>query len=274
MTIDVDPVLFHAGPVAVTWYGVIVGIALVAGVWLATREARRKGLPMEEVEALVLWVVVVGFVGARALHVVDRWEQYAAQPHAILALWNGGLAIVGAVLGGTVAGTIVAWRRGLPVLRLSDAAAPGVILGQAVGRFACLFTGDAVGRPTSGFGVTYLHPGAMVPERGVAYEPVFLYEMLWDLGVLAVLWWLRPRLRVDGLLFAAYLALYAVGKFALTYLRTETVWVAGLQEAQLLSIVALAVAAAWALAAGRQRFSGTAKRAASGGTEAATTLLP
>ena len=247
MTIDIDPVIVHLGPFALSWYGIIVAVAIVVGVWLASREARRRGLPDAEVESLVWWVVGGGFVGARALHVIDRWDLYAERPMAILEVWNGGLAILGAVLGGTVAGALVAWRRGLPVRRLSDAAAPGVVLGQAIGRFACLFTGDALGRPTAGFGVTYLNPGAMAPELGVAYEPVFLSEMAWDLGVFALLWWvLRPRVRRDGQLFAAYLALYALGKFALTFLRTETVWVAGLQEAQLLAIAAGALALAWA----------------------------
>jgi phosphatidylglycerol:prolipoprotein diacylglycerol transferase len=246
VTVDIDPVIVHLGPLAVSWYGIFVALAIAVGLWLAFREARRKGLPMEQVESLALWVFVGGVVGARALHVIDRWDLYAAQPHMMVAIWNGGLAIMGAVLGGTLTGLVVAWRRGLPVLAISDAAAPGVILGQAIGRFACLFTGDAVGRATSGFGITYLNPRAMVPQLGVAYEPVFLYEMAWDLAVLAVLWLLRPVLRVDGQLFAVYLALYAVGKFGLTFLRTETVWLAGLQEAQLLSIVALGIAALWA----------------------------
>lgn len=245
MTIDIDPVIVHLGPFALSWYGVIVGTAIVVGVWLASREARRKGLPVDQVESLALWVVVGGFVGARALHVIDRWDFYAAQPMAILAIWNGGLAILGAVLGGTLAGAVGAWRSGLAIGPLSDAAAPGAILGQAIGRFACLFTGDALGRPTEGFGITYLHPGAMAPRLGVAYEPVFLYEMAWDLAVFAILWLARGRLRADGQLFAVYLALFAAGKFALTYLRTETVWFAGLQEAQLLAVVVLALAMAW-----------------------------
>ncbi|HEY6203907.1 MAG TPA: prolipoprotein diacylglyceryl transferase [Candidatus Limnocylindria bacterium] len=246
MTIDIAPVIVHLGPLALSWYGLFVAVAIGVGMWLAIHEARRKGLPMEQVESLATWVLVGGVVGARALHVIDRWDLYATHPLGIFAIWNGGLAIMGAVLGGTLAGVLVARRRGLPVRAIADAAAPAAILGMAIGRFACLFTGDAVGRPTNGFGITYLNPGAMVPQLGVAYEPVFLYEMGWDLGVFALLWWLRPRLHIDGQLFAVYLALYAIGKFVLTFWRTETVWLAGLQEAQLLSIAALALAAAWA----------------------------
>jgi phosphatidylglycerol:prolipoprotein diacylglycerol transferase len=247
MTIDIDPVIVHLGPLALGWYGLFVALAIGVGMRLAFHEARRKGLRMQQMESLATWVFVGGVVGARALHVIDRWDLYAPHPLGIFAIWNGGLAIMGAVLGGTLTGLVVARRRGLPVRAISDAAAPAVILGQALGRFACLFTGDAVGRPTSGFGVTYLNPHAMVPRIGVAYEPVFLYEMAWDLAVFAVLWLLRPVLRVDGQLFALYLALYALGKFALSFLRTETVWLAGLQEAQLLAIGALGLAALWAL---------------------------
>jgi phosphatidylglycerol:prolipoprotein diacylglycerol transferase len=252
MTIDIEPVIVHLGPLALGWYGLFVALAIGVGMWLAFREARRRGLPMEQMESLATWVFVGGMVGARALHVIDRWDVYALQPLGIFAIWNGGLAIMGAVLGGTLTGLVVAWRRDLPVRAISDAAAPAVILGQAIGRLACLFTGDAVGRATTGIGITYLNPGAMVPQLGVAYEPVFLYEMAWDLAVFAVLWLLRPVLRVDGQLFAVYLALYALGKFALSFLRTETVWLAGLQEAQLLAIGALGLAALWGVVSRRR----------------------
>lgn len=243
VVIDVDPVLVHLGPVALSWYGLAVAAALAVGVWLTMREVRRKGLPTEPVGDLVLWVVGGGLVGARLLHVIDRWDLYAVNPFQILAVQNGGLAILGAILGGTLAGSLAAWRQGLPILPLADAAAPGMILGQAIGRFGCLITGDAVGQATNGsWGIVYLNPGAMAPQLGVAYQPVFLYEQLWDLAVFAMLWLLRRRLAVDGQLFALYLGLYAAGKFALTFLRTETVWLWGLQEAQLLSLIGMAVA--------------------------------
>lgn len=248
LTITIDPVLVHLGPVAISWYGLAVATALLVGVWLTMREARRKGIPTEPVADMVLCVIVGGLVGARLLHVIDRWDYYAANPAQILALQNGGLAILGAILGGTLAGAMAAWCQGLPVRKLSDAAAPGLVLGQAIGRLGCLVTGDAVGQPTDGsWGIVYLHPRAMAPQLGVAYQPVFLYEQLWDLAIFAVLWSLRRRMPADGQIFALYLGLYAVGKFALTFLRSETIWIWGLQEAQLLAVGALIVAGAWAI---------------------------
>ena len=264
LTIDVNPMLFHLGPLAVSWYGLAVATGVIVGVWLTLREARRKGIPTEPVADLVVWVILGGFVGARLLHVIDRWDFYSVNPGQILAIQNGGLAILGAVLGGTLAGAIGAVRGGLPVRRLSDAAAPGLVLGQAIGRFGCLITGDALGPPTDGtWGIVYRNPGAMAPQLGVAYQPTFFYEQLWDVLVFALLWSLRKRLAGDGRLFALYLALYAVGKFALTFLRNETVWLLGLQEAQLLALGTLLVAIGWAAWGGGRRVPTPAARASS-----------
>jgi phosphatidylglycerol---prolipoprotein diacylglyceryl transferase len=247
ITIDVDPVLVHLGPVAISWYGLAIVLAVAVGVWLTLREVRRKGLPSEPFTAMVMWIIVGGLVGARLLHIIDRWDFYAANPAKILAVQNGGLAIVGAILGGALTGGFLAWKQHIPVRRLFDAAAPGIVLGQAIGRFGCLVTGDALGAPTGGnWGIVYQNPGSMAPQLGVAYQPVFLYEQLWDFALFALLWAIRKRLRTDGQLFALYLGLYAAGKFALTFLRTEVVWFWGLQEAQIVSLLAILVSVAWA----------------------------
>ncbi len=249
VTIDIDPMV-HVGPLMLSWYGLAVAAAMLTGVWLALREAERRGLPTEPVMDLALWVLGGAIVGARLLHVIDRWEYYAQYPVQIVAIQNGGLAILGGVLGGALTGGYLAWRRGLPVRRLFDAAAPGLILGQAIGRFGCLVTGDALGRPTDGsWGIVYTNPGAMAPKLGVAYQPVFFFEQVWDLVVFGILWLLRKRLKVDGQLFALYLGLYAAGKFALTFLRTEVIWLWGLQEAQVFALAGIAIAVVWALLA-------------------------
>ncbi len=149
VTIDINPMI-HVGPLMLSWYGFAVAAAMLAGVWLAVREAERRGIPGDPVMGLALWILGGAIVGARLLHVIDRWEFYAQNPGLIFAIQNGGLAILGGVLGGALTGGYLAWRRGLPVRRLFDAAAPGLVLGQAIGRFGCLVTGDAPGQPTNG----------------------------------------------------------------------------------------------------------------------------
>ncbi len=248
LTINIDPVLVHLGPLAISWYGLAVMTAILVGVWLTLCEARRKGLPTEPVMDLVLWIAAGGIIGARLLYVLDRWNVFAANPLQIFAFHNGGLSIMGAILGGALLGGIVAWRRGLPIRRLFDTIAPGLVLGQAIGRFGCLFTGDTVGQPTDGtWGIVYLNPGARVPQLGVAYQPAFFYEQLWDLVVFAILWRMRGRFKEDGQLFALYLGLYAIGKFAITFIRIDPVWFWGLQESHFVALGLLALAIGWAV---------------------------
>jgi phosphatidylglycerol:prolipoprotein diacylglycerol transferase len=252
LTVDIDPTIVHVGPLALSWYGLAVAAAIAVGAWLTGREAARRGIPTDQFGDLLVWIIVGGVLGARLLHVVDRWDVYAANPLAILAVQNGGLAILGAILGGTLSGLIGAQRLGLPVWPLADAAAPGVALGTAIGRLGCLVTGDALGPATDGtWGIVYLNDRAMAPALGVAYQPTFFYEMLLSLTVFAVLWSMRHRSLASGQLFAAYLGLYALGKFALTFLRSETIWIWGLQEAQIVALGMLIVALVWGWRAGR-----------------------
>lgn len=248
LNFNVDPVLVHLGPFAISWYGLAVSAGLLVGIWVTTREAARRGLPTEPILDLVLWIIVGGVAGARLLYVLDRWSYFAANPAQILALHTGGLSIMGAILGGGLVAIALARRKSLPIRRLFDAAAPGIVLGQAIGRFGCLFTGDTVGRPTDGsWGIVYWNPGARVPQLGVAYQPAFFYEQLWDVLVFAVLWRFRKRIAGDGQLFALYLGLYAAGKFAITFVRLDPVYVWGLQQSHFVALGLLALAIGWAL---------------------------
>jgi phosphatidylglycerol:prolipoprotein diacylglycerol transferase len=179
ITISIDPVIFSLGHFMVRWYSLIVVTAIGVGVWFAAREAARKGFEKNDIYDGALWVVIGGLIGARLFHVLDHWpHEYAMNPIRALYIWEGGLAIWGAVAGGLVAIALLAWRRGWKLPRLLDAAAPGLVLAQAIGRVACLITGDAMGKPTSGpFGFAYTSPNAMVPQLGVYYTPMPVYSI-------------------------------------------------------------------------------------------------
>ena len=261
LTINIDPVLVHLGPFAISWYGLAVAIGILVGAWLTTREAVRKGLPVEPIMDLMLWSVVGGIVAARLLYVLDRWDFFVKNPFQILAINTGGLSIMGAILGGALTGALLARRRGLPIRRLFDTFAPGIVLGQAIGRFGCLVTGDTLGRPTDGtWGIVYLNPMARAPQLGVAYQPAFFYEQLWDVLVFAIVWRLRGRFKEDGQLFALYLGLYAVGKFVITFVRLDPVYVWGLQQSHFVALGLLALAVGWGLwGIAHQRGIGTPK---------------
>ncbi|MDP9475772.1 MAG: prolipoprotein diacylglyceryl transferase [Actinomycetota bacterium] len=245
IVIDTDRVIFQAGPFALRWYSLFFALAILAGGWLGLREARRKGLDAEKMQALILWGVLGGLAGARLFHVVNRWDLYADDPIRVLYVWEGGLAVYGGLIGGTLVGSVYAWRTGLPLWRTADAAAPGLILGQAVGRIACIPNGDAYGAPTDApWAFIYTNPAAMmVPtERlGVPVHPYPLYELLFGLALFGLLWGLRDSFGSDGLLFLTYAGVYAAGRFLLTFFRTEQVWFFGLQEAQVVALVVLVV---------------------------------
>ena len=183
-------------------------------------------------------------MGARLFHVVDHWpHEFATNPIRALYVWEGGLAIWGGVFGGLIAVAILAWRRGWQLPRLLDAVAPGLVLAQALGRVACIITGDAVGKPTTGpFGLAYTSPNAMVPQLGVYYTPMPVYEIIANLGIFAVLWQLRKRNWPDGVLFLIYLLLYSLERFLLAFTSAYQVIAFGLTQSQLVALVALTVA--------------------------------
>ena len=257
IVIEVDPMIGHVGPFMLTWYGLFFALAVAAGGWLGLREARRKGLEVEKVQSLILWSLLGGLAGARLFHVVDRWDLYAGEPIRARYLWEGGLAIYGGLVSGVLTGFLYAWRSGLPVWKMADAAAPGLILGQGLGRLACIPNGDAYGAPTDvPWAFIYTNPAAMVPDGllGVPLHPYPAYELLFDLAVLGLLWRLRGVYKADGLLFITYLGVYAIGRFLLTFFRMEQVWFFGLQEAQVVALAVLVVTLpllSWRLQAGR-----------------------
>jgi phosphatidylglycerol:prolipoprotein diacylglycerol transferase len=252
ITIDIDPVLIGLGHFALRWYGLIVAASIGLGAWVASREARRKGLPPEVFQDALLWGIVGGLVGARVFHVIDHWpHEYAADPLRVLYFWQGGLAIWGGVIGGVTALALFARRRHLSLGRLADIAVPGLVLAQATGRLACVITGDAMGPPTNGpFGIAYTNPAAMVPQLGVYYTPMPVFELIANLAIFAVVWGLRRRSGVDGNLFLIYLMLYGVERFTLAFASSYQVVAFGLTQSQIIALATLAVSVPlgiWAL---------------------------
>ncbi len=246
ITIDLDPVLAHLGPFALRWYSLFFAAGILAGAWLALREARRRGLDPDRLEPLAIAVVAGGLVGARLFHVIDRWELYSDDPLRVFNVASGGLAVYGGIIGGVATGLVYGLRAGFPVWRLGDAGAPGILLGQAIGRIGCIPNGDVLGeRSDLPWAFVYENPNSMVSADllGVPTQPYAVYDALFNLALLAVVWRLRSVFRRDGLLFLTYAGLYATGRFLLTFLRTEKVWVWGLQEAQVLSLVVIVAAA-------------------------------
>ncbi|OGO75932.1 MAG: prolipoprotein diacylglyceryl transferase [Chloroflexi bacterium RIFOXYD12_FULL_57_15] len=242
-TISIDPILFHIGHFALRWYSLILMAAIAVGVWLVAREAERKGFKKDDIYEAAVWIIVGGLIGARLFHVLDHWsDEFAANPIRAFYIWEGGLAIWGALVGGLIIGALVAWRRGWRFPKLLDAGAPGLVLAQAIGRIACVITGDAMGKPTDGpFGFAYTSPNALVPQLGVYYTPMPVYELVTNLGIFALLWQLRKRNWPDGRLFLVYLTLYSLERFFLAFTSSYRILAFGLTQSQIVAVFGFAI---------------------------------
>jgi len=244
IVIDIDPVILRVGSFEVGWHGLLVAIAAVVGILLAVHEGRRRGIPPGTIYSGAFWVIIGGLIGARLFHVLDDFGYYTANPAEIFGL--DGLAIWGGLTGGGAAALVYAKVKRIPLGLAADALVPAVLAGQIIGRIGCVINGDAYGGATGlPWGFTYVHPDASVPAGllGVPTHPYPVYEMLWDLAALVLLLRLRRHFQTDGMLFLAYLSIYSVGRIVLTFVRQENVLIWGLQQAQVLGIAGLIVAA-------------------------------
>jgi phosphatidylglycerol:prolipoprotein diacylglycerol transferase len=225
----------------------MIMLGVVVGTWLAAKFAERRGIPADDVYSAALWIVVAGIVGARAAHVIDRFDFYRANPGKILAIYEGGLAIWGGLIAGGLGGWAYTRRYNVPFWPFADAVAHGAIFGQAIGRIGCIVNGDVAGKPTNGdWGFVYTNPNALLPRPeyfNTPTHPYPLYEMAWDLALFGLLFLVARKVKMDGAVFLAYVVLYSLGRFLLTFTREEEIFLFGLQQAQVFSLIAIVIAA-------------------------------
>ncbi len=248
------------GTYTIHFYGIIIMIGVVAATFLAQQEVNRRGQDGSLVWDLLVWVLVAGIIGARIWHILTPMPDLIAQgvtpgyylthPLAAIAIWNGGLGIPGAVIGGVLALFFFARKHHLSFPLWLDLLAPSLALGQAIGRWGNFFNQELYGAPTHLPWAIYIDPQhRYLGYANVAYyHPLFLYESLWDLANMAFLLWLtrrfQDRLR-PGDIFLVYLIVYPVGRFLLEFLRMDASQVAGINANQaVMGVVALAAAVA------------------------------
>jgi len=241
----VQQILFYIGDFPVRSYGTIVAIAILLAIGLTVYMARTERKHEEHVLSLAIIAIFGAILGARLWQVLFfDFAYYKDHIAEIFAIWNGGLSIQGGLVGGFVGGLIYTWKYKIPFWEMADIVAPGIILGQAVGRIACLLNGDAFGSPTgTNFGLVY-------PEGTIAYQeygsqplwPAEVWEGQWDLVVLALLFIFKLRKLPTGYLFLAYNILYSFGRLMLEFLRGDTERFSGLTAAQWTSIAVMGIA--------------------------------
>lgn len=242
-------VLVQLGPITIRWYGALIAMAVVLGMTLSRRLAEKRHLNPELVTDLAFWLVLVAIPSARLYYVLFEWDYYSQHPGQILAIWQGGIAIHGAVLGGILTTIIFARLNKVSFWQLADVVMPSVILGQAIGRWGNFFNSEAFGRPTDLPWKLYIPPIQRPPgyENFSYFHPTFLYESLWNLGVFSVLiglfiWGLRhPNRLKAGTIFFVYWLGYSLGRFWIEGLRMDSLMLGPLRIAQVISLLGITV---------------------------------
>jgi len=253
------PLVFQLGPFSLRWYGLLIATAVLVGLSLAMKLGRRRGIDPGLIADLLPLLVLGAVIGARLYYVLLEWRQYQGRWGEMLAVWNGGIAIHGALIGGTLTLVLFCrWRR-QPFWPLLDVLVPAVALGQAIGRWGNFFNSEAFGLPTDlPWKLTIpleQRPAEFLQQS--TFHPTFLYESLWNLGVCGLLLLLfhrasRGRLQLPaGSLSCVYLMAYSTGRVWIEGLRLDPLCLlaappfctGGLRMAQLMSLVLIGLGA-------------------------------
>lgn len=246
----------------IAFYGMIIGLGVVAGILMATHLAKKSGQDPDVYYDLAIYEVIISVIGARIYYVVFSWDSYKNDLLSIFNLREGGLAIYGAVIAALITATVYCKVKKLSFGLLADTAAPGLILGQIMGRWGNFFNREAFGEYTDNLfamrlpldairssDVTEMMRNNMVMIDGINYiqvHPTFLYESLWNVGVLLIMLicWKKYK-KFDGQILLIYLFGYGIGRFWIEGLRTDSLMFfgTGLRVSQVLALVLVVVSA-------------------------------
>jgi len=248
---------FQLGPLFVHYYGIVLMLGAVAGAWLATAEVKRRGYDPEIVWDLLVYLVIGGIIGARLWHILTpppssivqnlTTAYYLTHPLDAIAVWKGGLGIPGAVIGGAA---VLYWytrKHKLSFAEWADIAAPGLALGQAIGRFGNFFNQELYGAPTDLPWGLYIDPAHRLDgfEAYSYFHPLFAYEAILNLANMFLLLWVTRRFKgslIAGDVLLVYLIVYPVVRFSLDFLRLDASLIGGFNANQVVMAIVASVA--------------------------------
>lgn len=228
LPMELNPVAFSFGWVSVYWYGIILGLAALSGLLIAIQEGKRFGITNDFFLDLMLYGVPSAIICARLYYVAFKWDHYRAHPAEIIQIWEGGIAIYGALIGALVCGFFYIRAKGYSFWRIVDICVPSLLIGQMIGRWGNFVNQEAHGGPVEeSFLRDTLHLPRFIVDQmnigGTYYHPTFLYESLWSLLGLVLLFVIRrQRFLRAGEMFATYFIWYSVGRFFIEPLRTDS----------------------------------------------------
>jgi len=231
----VHPIAFYFGSYPVRWYGVMIALAFVAGLWTATLRAKREKISADKIADIILWLMIGGIIGARIVYVATYWrEEFASQPLTeIFMIQHGGLVYYGGLIGGILAGLIFIFWKKMPLWKTADVLSPSIALGSVFGRAGCLLNGCCYGRPTNlPWGIRFPNGSSPWEQQfsaglvdanspSLPVHPTEIYDGLLNLVLFIFLAWLFRHKKFNGQVFATYLICYAVFRSVVEYFRGD-----------------------------------------------------
>lgn len=234
MEFNIDPVAFSIFGIDIMWYAILITTGIILGLYFVSKLAVVKNLDKEMPSDLLLWVLVPAILGARLYYVIFSWDYYSKNPSEIIMIRNGGLAIYGGLLTAFLITYIYSKKKNISFLTILDIFAPGIALGQAIGRWGNFINKEAYGRATD-------LPWAIIID-GQKVHPTFLYESLGDFIIFIVLYNLCKKNRNEnGTIIALYFILYGILRFFVEGLRTDSLYFLGMRVSQIVSLVLIAI---------------------------------
>ena len=234
----IDPVAIEFGMFTIHWYGIIIALAIIFGFSLVMYLSKKNNISSDFFLDFFIIGIPIGVIGARIYFVLFNFSYYFNNPFQIIAIWKGGLAIHGAIIGGLVVLILLTKKRKISFWKVTDILAPALILGQAIGRWGNFINQEAYGSIVSEKFINYFPAfikNQMYIEGGYRH-PTFLYESVWNILIFFLLIWLiNKEFKKDGDVFFTYLIGYSIGRFFIEDLRTDSLMFLNIQVAQLIS---------------------------------------
>ena len=241
-----NKVFISIGPVTIYWYSVIMLSAILIGYEIALYYCKKRRIPEILITDLILGLVISAIIGARAYFVIFKFDSYKNNIVDIFKIWEGGLAIYGAIIGGFLYLLYYSKKKNYPLIKLLDISSLSLLLGQAIGRWGNFFNSEAYGRITTLEHLKSLHiPNFIINGMYIeeSYrEPTFLYESLWCLIGVIILFIIRKRRKqVDGKQICFYLIWYGVGRLFIESLRSDSLYIGIFKVSQIVSVLLILI---------------------------------
>ncbi|HEY4532039.1 MAG TPA: prolipoprotein diacylglyceryl transferase [Kurthia sp.] len=247
LLLDINPIALKIGFLEVRWYGIIIASGIIIAYLIGQREMSKRGFKDDFLTDLLIWAVPIAIICARIYYVIFEWGYYKEHPGQIIQIWHGGIAIHGALIGGALTVYFFCKCRGVNFWKVADILAPSIIIGQIIGRWGNFMNQEAYGGVVDRSFLESLYIPDWIIEQmnvgGFYHHPTFLYESMWNVVGLIVLLLLRKANLLRGEIFLVYIMWYSFGRYFVEGLRTDSLYIGPLRMAQLVSLVALVVAA-------------------------------